>query len=135
MNAQSEAMQKSADANSQRFTQMEANVLKAMTHSNSAMTRVVELDQKVDKLTAMMEKVTMYIAQQTQQVAEALPATVPNQSPTASLSTDDEMSSHSNSSSVAYMNSPVHKKVKPSTTAPFGDQYKDPSSEAGGNKC
>jgi hypothetical protein len=135
MKAQSDAMHESAAATAQRFSQLETNMLKAMTNANNAMTRVSDLEGKVDKIAAMMETVTMYIAKQTHQVTAALPDTVPNQSPTASLPTDEEMSTQSSSSSVAHMQSPAHKKVKSSKEAPSGDQYKDPSSEAGGKKC
>jgi hypothetical protein len=129
MNAKSEIMRQSAEEATSRFSNLEAQMLKAMTHSSNALDSVSKLNEKVDRLTDMMEQVTSFLgAIQTQQPSFESQHQLPT-------SDQDENSTTTNGSEASHMKSPAKKKTKSTTTAPSGDQYKDPSSEAGGEKC
>jgi hypothetical protein len=120
MNEQSAALLQSSELATSRFSQLEAQMLKAMTHSNNAMEAVTNLNEKVDQLTKMMTQVTNLLGARDPQ-------------PTIAILPDD---SSTTTSEASHMKSPAHKKSKSTKPeAPSDDQYKDPSSEAGGEKC
>jgi hypothetical protein len=121
MNEQSAALRQSSELATSRFSQMEGQMPKAMTHSNSAMEAVTNLNEKVDQLTKMMTQVTNLLD------GERHPQ------PTIAILPDN---SSATTSEASYMRSPAHKKSKSTKPeAPSDDQYKDQSSEAGGDKC
>ena len=130
MNAQSEVMRQSAEAATSRFSHLESQMLKAMSHSSNALDSVAKLNEKVDRLTDMMTQVTSFLGS----IPTNQPVPVPAQHQ-RQASAPDDASTATNNSEALYMKSPAKKKSKATTTAPSGDQYKDPSSEAGGEEC